>query len=128
LPLQPFSAPERIETLPVMAYITRIRIECVRQEDWVGSDELDFYVDSTYLGRVTIDSGETRDVDGSTMLFQHGFVEPGQTITVYEDDFDWDDLVLSHPVTDDEIHHGLHTANTAGRCSYTFSFEFEPAI
>lgn len=111
-----------------MAYITRIGIHCIRQEDWTGSDDLDFYVDSTYLGRVTIGTGETRDVDGSTMLFQHGFVDPGQTIAVYEDDFDPDDLVLSHTVTDSEIHNGLHTNNTAGNCGYTFEFTFEPAI
>lgn len=111
-----------------MAYITRIQIQCYRQEDWTGSDDLDFYVDSTYLGRVTIASGETRDVDGSTMLFQHGFVDPGQTITVYEDDFDPDDLILSHMVSDSEIQNGLQTNNTAGNCSYSFAFTFEPAI
>ncbi|HEV8568119.1 MAG TPA: hypothetical protein VGQ92_13740 [Actinoplanes sp.] len=111
-----------------MAYITRIGVHCIRQEDWTGSDDLDFYVDSTYLGRVTIGTGETRDVDGSTMLFDHGFVYEGQTISVYEDDFDPDDLVLSHSVTEDEIQNGLYTNNTSGNCSYTFQFTFEPAI
>ena len=115
-------------TLSGMAYITRIQISCARQEDWSGSDDLDFYVDSTYLGRVTIASGESRDVDGSTMLFQHGFVEAGQTISVYEDDFDPDDLILSHYVTNDEIHNGLWTKNTSGNCDYTFEFTFEPGI
>lgn len=111
-----------------MGYITRIHIECTRQEDWTGTDDLDFYVDHTYLGRVTIGTGQTKDVDGSTMLFQHGFVDPGQTITVYEDDFDPDDLVLSHVVTESEIQNGLHTNNTAGNCSYSFSFTFEPLL
>ncbi|MFL6140877.1 MAG: hypothetical protein ACJ72N_03260 [Labedaea sp.] len=111
-----------------MAYITRITIHCIRQEDWTGSDDLDFYVDQTYLGRVTIATGDTRDVDGSTMLFQHGFVDAGQTISVYEDDFDPDDLILSHNVTQDDINNGLHTNNTAGNCSYTFDFTFEPGI
>lgn len=111
-----------------MAYITRIKISCIRQEDWSGSDDLDFYVESTYLGRVTIATGESRDVEGSTMLFQHGFVEPGQTITVYEDDFDPDDLILSHTVSESDIQDGLYTNNTYGNCSYTFEFTFEPGI
>jgi len=111
-----------------MAYITRIQIHCIRQEDWTGSDDLDFYVDQTYLGRVTIASGGTEDRDSSNMLFEHGFVNAGQTISVYEDDFDPDDLILSHYVTDDDINNGLHTNNTSGNCEYTFQFTFEPAI
>ncbi len=111
-----------------MGYITHIRIECRRQEDWTGSDDLDFYVDHTYLGRVRIGSGETKDVTGSTLLFDHGFVDDGQTIKVYEDDFDPDDLILEHRVTASEIQNGLHTNNTSGNCSYTFDFTFEPGI
>lgn len=111
-------------TLGGMSYIEHIHIECTRQEDWTGSDDLDFYVDQTYVGRVTISSGETKDVDGSTMLFQHGFVDAGNTIYVYEDDFDPDDLVLSHYVTQTDISNGLHTKNTSGNCDYSFQFTF----
>jgi hypothetical protein len=107
-----------------MAKITRIKVTCSRQEDWTGSDDLDFYVDTTYLGRCTIGTGETRDMDGSNGLYDAAWANEGQTITVYEDDMDPDDLVLSHTVSASDIQAGLTTANTSGNCSYNFAFEF----
>jgi hypothetical protein len=107
-----------------MAKIVRIKIECTRQEDWTGSDDLDFYIDDQYLGRVTIASGQSREVDGSNGLYDASWIESGQTIKVYEDDFDWDDLVLEYRPSDDEIRQGFTTSNTAGDCNYTFEFEF----
>jgi hypothetical protein len=107
-----------------MAKITRITVTCTRQEDWTGSDDLDFYVDTTYLGRCTIGTGQTRDMDGSNGLYDAAWANEGQTITVYEDDMDPDDLVLSHTVTASDISGGLKTANTSGNCTYDFAFEF----
>jgi hypothetical protein len=107
-----------------MAKITRITVTCYRQEDWTGSDDLDFYVDTTYLGRCTIGTGQTRDMDGSNGLYDAAWATEGQTITVYEDDMDPDDLVLTHSVSASDIQNGFTTANTSGNCSYNFAFEF----
>jgi hypothetical protein len=113
-----------------MGYITEIKIQCIQQDDTLGSDDLEFLVDSTSVGHVHIRTGESKDVTGSTMLFDHGFVDPGNTIKVQVDHLlSANDLLLSHTVTADELQNGLHATSASGcSCSYVFDFTFEPSI
>ncbi len=113
-----------------MGYITEIKIQCIKQDDLLGHDDLEFFVDSTSLGHVAISTGETKDVTGSTLLFDHAFVDAGQTIYVSVDHLiGSNDPLLNHAVTADDLQNGLHTRNTSTcGCDYMFDFTFEPSI
>jgi hypothetical protein len=110
-----------------MSAIEKMTITCTTQEDWTGSDDLDFYIDSVYLGRLTMTSGETRTVDGPGLLFGDTiYAEAGQTLTIKEfDAVDPSDVLLSHTISDSDIDAPTITLHDqSASADYTFEITF----
>jgi hypothetical protein len=109
-----------------MSAISDLVIHCIQQEDVTGTDDLDFYIDNNYIGRVTIGTGQTVHAKGPGMLFGDTiFCDVGQTITVYEYDLiDPSDLLLTHTVSSSDMDTTVTLANTGGNCTYSFEFTF----
>jgi hypothetical protein len=102
---QPRAPDHRTRIGADVSAIEQITVTCTKQEDYTGSDDLDFYMDDSYLGRMTISTGETRTAVGPGLVIGDTiYTSPGSTLTVYENDLvDSSDLVLSHTVTDGDL-------------------------
>ena len=109
-----------------MGAISDIVIHCIAQEDITGTDDLDFYIDSNYVGRVTIGTGQTVHAVGPGLLLGDTiWCDVGNTINVYEYDLlDPSDLLLSHTVASSDMDTTVTLANTGGNCTYSFEFTF----
>jgi hypothetical protein len=132
----------RIDDTPGMGYITEIKIECIKQDDHLRHDHLEFKVDNTSVGHVSISTGETRDLSGTTLptggtedapgttpQIEHAFVDAGQVLSVWVDHLlHSNELLLHHRVRAADLHNGLHATSTATcDCSYVFYFTFDPS-
>jgi hypothetical protein len=126
-----------------MGYITEIKIQCIKQEDHLGHDDLEFRVDDTTIGHVSISTGETKNISGHTLptgktedgpdptpQFDHAFVDAGQVLSVWVDHRTHsNELLLHHRVMGGDLHNGLHaTSSATSECSYVFDFTFEPSV
>jgi hypothetical protein len=104
-----------------MSAIEKIVVTCKEQEDWTGSDDLDFYMSDSYIGRLTIQTGETRTVVGPGMLFGDTiWVDEGATLTVVEADLVGDDPILSHTFADSDLDTTITLFDQSPSAKYTF--------
>jgi hypothetical protein len=101
-------------------------VRCNQQEDSTGSDDLYFYVDRTFIGSMTITTGETRTVVGPGALFGDTiWINEGQTLEVYEHDlFDPNDLILSYYVTSSDMDRTVDVKDQCDTADYDFSITF----
>jgi hypothetical protein len=126
-----------------MGYIAAVKIQCIKQDNSLGHDDLEFKVDSTSVGLISIATGETKGLSGATPpageakeapdttpLFDHAFVDAGQVLSVWVDHLvHSNDLLLQHRLTAADIHNGLHATSSAScDCSYVFDFTFESSV
>ena len=110
-----------------MSAIEYVTVTCREQEDSTGSDDLHFYLDSSFLGRLTIETGETKTFDKSALIAggDHILVGAGETLYVYEHDLiDPSDLLLTHTITEDELDSTITLDDQLDSADYSFEIKF----
>jgi hypothetical protein len=107
-----------------MSIIEHIRIRCEEQEDYTGTDDLNFYINDVFIGTTSIGSGETKDVGRSYLTEM--FISDGDVLKIWEfDALDPSDLLLEHRISDSDISSGSITLNDQlSTAKYRFEIYF----
>jgi hypothetical protein len=90
-----------------MSVIEHIEINCVKQEDSTGSDDLKFYVNGIHVGNVDgVSSGDYKDVTKS-LLYGELWVDEGSVLKIEEyDALDNNDVLVEYTITGSDISNG----------------------
>ena len=106
------------------ATIESITATCQGQEDWTGSDTLDFYLTDLdgkqeHLGSMSISTGETKEITiGGVTAHYFDYIK------VWENDLDFDDYIASEIVADGQRTQEFGSTPIFNYASYTFTVRF----
>ena len=108
-----------------MSVIEHIKVNCIKQEDWTGTDDLKFYLNGIHVGsKDGIASGDVADVD-KTYLWGELWVDEGTVLKIEEFDLDRNDVLLEYRITSSDISSGsVSLRDQLSGAEYEFTVHF----
>jgi hypothetical protein len=108
-----------------MNFISRITVKCIKQDDLTGSDDLHFFVNGNFIGKVSMSTGETKEIDGENIPAGGAAIAVGDEIKVEEFDIvDPNDLLFKHVITQVDIRQGSFSEVVNNNAHYEFTIFF----
>lgn len=101
-------------------YLQLIGVKCISQEDFTGTDQIYINVDGQkYTNTARISSGQYMDLTNLDPIYMNS----GVTITIWEEDWDPDDLLLKKHIDCSFKGAGQKTANGTSDANYKLYYK-----